>query len=164
MKNTYKKHINIVLGSCIILVIGIIIGFVFSQHSTANNTKTQESITAEIETKKEAIADKSRCQKDGQEFYANKEITNENNPSTIILSGQRYIYNSELDTCLITWSEHFLRGDGYTSELNYITDIYTNKDIAKWYRLIYSFSPLRDENLLGSEEEFNTQLQHYGFN
>lgn len=152
--------------SLVIIIACLAIGYLFYQNTQLTVKNRQLVQQNEFAKQKEqgsgtSIENKVRCQKDGQQFYDEKKKKESSEAYAYgITLGPNFIYSSKLNTCLIFWEDLQLEGNNPSIWVRHITDIYTNNDVASWWRTMLKDGKFEDRK--GTEASFNQSLQQYG--
>lgn len=152
--------------SPLIVISFLVIGYLYYQNIQLAAKNRQLVQQNELVKQKEqgsdvSIENKVRCQKDGQQFYDEKKRKESSGSYAYgVTLSPNFTYSSKLNTCLIFWEDLQLEGNNPSIWIRHVTDIYTNNDVASWWRTMSKDGKFEDRK--GTEALFNQSLQQYG--
>lgn len=151
-----------------IILVGVVLGYLYFQNDqpAKQNEQNYQFTQQKTQLNEVSVENKSKCQKDGQQFYDKKKSEEVFEGSVVytVFENQSYDFNQSLNTCLVAWEDSKLyRGqDGFDIHIRHITDIYSNNDVYSWWQK--TLSPFNNPpvDYTGNEVEYNQKLQYYG--
>jgi len=122
---------------------------------------SNERIISELLTENRA-----RCFSDSQQFYDMQKKNEQRGLNSYNVSDSfKFIYSTELKTCLVYWTDTQFYENDSTVFSQRITDIYTNDYVQEWVKVMPKNGKIEEtKDKWGSYESFSKALKYHGFN